>query len=265
VPDPLEDFTRRSFTQDGSARDVYESGEGPAVIVMAEVPGITPKVADFARRVRDIGCTAVMPVLFGTPGREPSAGYALRSIAPACVSKEFSAFAANRTAPVTVWLRALAADVHERCGGPGVGALGMCFTGGFALGMMLDERLIAPVLSQPSLPIGLTRKAKRGLQLSEADLATVRERAADGVCVLGLRFTRDPMAAHERFQRLHEELGDNFIGVEIDSAPGNKWGYPRGAHSVLTEHYKDDEGSPTRVAMDQVLDFFRDRLLTSSS
>ena len=177
------------------------------------------------------------------------------------MSKEFAAFAANRTAPVTVWLRALAADAHERCGGPGVGAVGMCFTGGFALGMMVDERLIAPVLSQPSLPIGLSGKARRGLQLSDADLARVKARTADGVCVLGLRFTGDPFVKAERFERLRQELGDNFIGVEIDSSPGNPWGFPKNAHSVLTEHLVDEPGNPTHDALDQVLDFFRERLV----
>jgi len=263
VTDPLTDFSRSTFTHDGKTRDVLRVGEGPAVIVMAEIPGITPKVADFARRVASIGCTAVLPRLFGDPGRDPSVGYIMQSIGPACVSREFAAFAANRTAPVTRWLRALAADAHDSCGGPGVGALGMCFTGGFALGMMLDERMIAPVLSQPSLPAGFTKKAKAGLQLSDQDLATVKARAVDGVCVLGLRFTGDLAVPPERFERLRAELGDNFIGVEIDSSKGNPWGYPTSAHSVLTEHYKDDEGSPTRAALDQVLDFFRERLLVA--
>ncbi len=261
VADSLADFTCTPFTHDGKTRDVYRLGTGPAVIIIAEIPGITPKVADFARKVAAIGCTVVLPRLFGHPGDDPSMVYALRSIGPACVSKEFAAFAANRTAPVTVWLRALAADAHEQCGGPGVGALGMCFTGGFALGMMLDDHLIAPVLSQPSLPIGFTKKAKGGLNLSDADLARVKERAADGVCVLGFRFTGDIAVPADRFARLRDELGDNFIGVEIDSSKGNEWGYPKNAHSVLTEHFSDEPGSPTQLALDQVLDFFRDRLL----
>jgi dienelactone hydrolase len=261
VADPLQDFTRSTFTHDGRTRDVYELGTGPAVIIMAEIPGITPKVAAFARRVVEVGCTAVLPVLFGTPGDEATPLNAAKAIGPACVSKEFAAFAANRTAPVTVWLRALAADAHQRCGGPGVGALGMCFTGGFALGMMVDERVIAPVLSQPSLPIGFTGKAKAGLQLSPDDLARVKERTEDGVCVLGLRFTGDLAVRPERFARLREELGDHFIGVEIDSSKGNPWGFPRGAHSVLTEHLVDEPGNPTREALDQVLEFLRERLV----
>ncbi len=264
MTDSLSDFTLSTFEHGGTTRDVYRQGEGPAVIVMAEIPGITPKVADFARRVVGVGCTVVMPVLFGDPGREPTVGYGLKSIGPACVSKEFAAWASNRTAPVTLWLRALAADAHESCGGPGVGAVGMCFTGGFALGMMLDDRMLAPVLSQPSLPLGLTKKARRGLQLAPGDLTRVKERAAEGVCVLGLRFTGDPFVKAERFERLRQELGDAFIGVEIDSSKGNPWGFPSAAHSVLTEHLVDEAGNPTHDALHQVLDFFRERLVEAS-
>lgn len=261
MPDALADFTRTTFTHEGRRRDVYESGSGPAVIVIAEIPGITPKVADFARRVRDLGCTVVLPVLFGEPGKDPSAAYAVQSIAPACVSKEFAAFARHRKAPVTDWLRALAADAHERCGGPGVGAVGMCFTGGFALGMMAGPELIAPVLSQPSLPLGFTKSSKASVQLSDDDLRVVNERVADGVCVLGLRFTGDMAVPAERFQTLKRELGDGFVAVEIDSSKGNPWGIPPRAHSVLTEHLVDEPGHPTREALDQVLDLFRSRLL----
>ncbi len=261
MTDSLADFTDTSFEHDGVSRRVFRMGEGPAVVVMAEIPGITPKVADFARRVAAAGFTVVMPVLFGTPGAEATPGHTMKVITKACVSKEFAAFATSRTAPVSVWLRALAADAHESCGGPGVGAVGMCFTGGFALGMMVDERMLAPVLSQPSLPIGPLPKSKRALQLAPDDLARVKERAADGVCVLGLRFTGDILSPGDRFARLREELGDAFIGVEIDSSKGNQWDIPKMAHSVLTEHFVDEPGHPTRVALDQVLDFFRDKLL----
>ncbi|MGZ4708626.1 MAG: dienelactone hydrolase family protein [Acidimicrobiales bacterium] len=263
MTDSLADFTETTFTHDGTTRRVFRMGEGPAVIVMAEIPGITPKVADFARRVVAAGFTAVMPVLFGTPGAEATPVNGLKVIVAACVSKEFAAFATQRTAPVSVWLRALAADAHESCGGPGVGAVGMCFTGGFALGMMVDERMLAPVLSQPSLPIGPSRRSKRALQLASDDLARVKERAADGVCVLGLRFTGDILSPGERFARLRDELGDAFIGVEIDSSKGNQWGIPKMAHSVLTEHFVDEPGHPTRVALDQVLDFFREKLIVA--
>jgi dienelactone hydrolase len=230
------------------------------VIVISEIPGITPLVAEFGRRVAAAGCTAVLPHVFGEPGREASPGYAMRSIGPACVSREFTCFALRKTSPITVWLRKLASAEHQRCGGPGVGVVGMCFTGGFALAMMVDDVVLAPVLSQPSLPFPITKKHKADVGISEADLARVKERAAAGTCLLGLRFTNDPFCFPERFETLRRELGDKFIAVEIDSAPGNPYGHPKKAHSVLTEHLVDEPGTPTRAALDQTLAFFRERL-----
>ncbi len=260
LPDVLSGFVREPFTAEGKTHDVYRMGTGPAVIVIAEMPGITPKVIEFARRVVAIGCTAVMPHLFGRPGRPPTVGYTLESLGPACVSREFSTMALRRTSPITSWLRPLAAHEHQRCGGAGVGVVGMCFTGGFALGMMVDDVVVAPVLSQPSLPFPMGKARKADIGISDGDLARVKERVAGGACVIGLRFTGDPFCFESRFETLRRELGDGFIAVEIDSSPGNPYGYPKKAHSVLTEHYVDTPGSPTRDAMDQVLDFFRTRL-----
>jgi dienelactone hydrolase len=257
----LDDFTRDEFSHDGKARELFRLGDGPAVIVIAELPGITPKVAEFARRVSGLGCTAVMPSLFGEPGAEASVGSYLRSTIPACISREFRAFALHTTTPISRWLRALAAHEHDRSGGPGVGAVGMCFTGGFALGMMVDERMLAPVLSQPSLPLGLGRRHRSELGVSDADLERIRARACTGTQVLGLRFTGDALVPADRFERLRRELGDAFIGVEIDSSPGNAWAIPRNAHSVLTEHLVDEPGHPTHDALEQVLAFLRDRLV----
>ena len=260
----LASYECRAVEIDGVTRDVFTKGQGPGVIVMAEIPGITPKVIEFADRVVVLGCTVWLPRLFGEAGREMTAAYTVRSIVPACVSREFSAFATGRTTPVALWLRELARRCHAECGGPGVGAVGMCFTGGFALGMMVDRSVIAPVMSQPSVPIGVTRRQRRDLGISPADLAVVKERTvADGVCVLALRFSHDPMAPAERFETLRRELGDAFIGVEIDSSRGNPYGHPLIAHSVLTEHLIDEPGQPTHDALHQVLDFLGDRLLPS--
>ena len=260
MADTLSDFHKEQFSAHGKTRDVYRLGSGPAVVVIAEIPGITPRVADFGRKVAATGCTAVLPHLFGEPGADPSASAMVKSLGPACVSREFAILALKKTSPVTVWLRALAAREHERCGGPGVGAVGMCFTGGFALAMMVDQTVVAPVLSQPSLPFPITKKHKADIGISDADLAAVKARVAEGVRVIGLRFTRDPFCFSERFDTLRRELGDGFIAVELDSSPGNPYGHPRNAHSVLTEHLDDREGTPTRAALDQVLDFFKERL-----
>ncbi len=257
----LDGYTEDTFTHDGEQKHLFRQGEGPAVIVMAEIPGITPLVADFGRRVADCGLTAVLPSLFGTPGKEPSGPYILSSITKACISSEFATFATKKTSPVTEWLRALCRHEHERSGGPGVGAVGMCLTGGFALALMVDESVMAPVLSQPSLPFPLSKGHKRDLGISDADLAKVKERVDAGVCVLGVKFTNDKASPNERFARLEEELGDGFIGVNIDSSKGNPYGNPTNAHSVLTEHLQDVDGHPTKEALDQVLDHFTSRLL----
>lgn len=162
----LTGFDRGTFAHEGVARRVLRRGTGPAVIVIAEIPGITPKVLEFAERVAAIGCTAVLPVLFGKPGRGANPAvdgwlksglYTASSLGKVCVSREFTMLATGKSSPVVTWLRALAAHEHQRCGGPGVGAVGMCLTGGFALAMATDERLLAPVLSQPSLPLALTK------------------------------------------------------------------------------------------------------------
>jgi len=264
MSDPLDGYHSGEFTTGGRTRPVHRTGQGPAVIVVSEIPGITPLVAEFGRRVAGIGCTAVLPSLFGTPGRPPSMGYALRSLGSACISREFAILAAGRTSPITSWLRALAAQAHAECGGPGVGVVGMCLTGNLALAMAVDDVVLAPVMSQPSLPfpIGAARRGDPGV--SPTDLATVRRRGDDGLCVLGLRFTGDPFVSADRFASLRAQLGDAFVAIEIDSSPGNPYGYPDKAHSVLTEHYLHEEGSPTRAALDRVLDLFRRTLLTAS-
>ncbi len=270
-PVELDGFRRTTFAHDGTARTVYRAGDGPGVVVLAEIPGITPDVIAFARRVVDLGCSVALPHLFGVPGQDPERGGprtmgldAARSMVPACVSREFHVLATGRTSPVMDWLRALGRDLHEQCGGPGIGVVGMCFTGGFALGMLADAPVLAPVLSQPSLPFGTTGRAKADVGLSPEDLeAALDTCAAKDLQVLGLRFTADPLSPPERFATLRRLLGDRFVGVEIDSSKGNPWGHRKAAHSVLTYDLVDEEGQPTRDALDMVLDLFRTRLLTA--
>ncbi len=261
----VEGFARGAFTSlSGTSHEVFRRGEGPAVLVIHEVPGITPRVADFARAVAERGMTAVLPSLLGTPGEAPTVANSLGSMARACVSREFTMLAMSRPSPVTSYLRELAAHEHAACGGPGVGVVGMCLTGNFALAMSVDPLVVAPVMSQPSLPLPLGARRRRSPGVGAGVLGAVRRRADDGLCVLGLRFSADTKAPAERFTALREALGAGFLAVEIDSSPANEWGYRPGAHSVLTEDYLDTPGSPTRAAMDQVLDFLGSRLRASA-
>jgi len=256
----LEGFDPTTFEWEGAARTVYTRGSGPGVVVMHEIPGITPSVARFATRVADAGFRVYLPSMFGTPGQPFSVPYVLSQMARACVSREFAVLARRESSPITDWLRALCRHVHERCGGPGVGALGMCLTGNFALALMVDESVMAPVLSQPSLPFPVSASHRAALHVSDSDLAAARGRAQLGCGVLGLRFTRDPLCPPERFERLRREFGAGFEAVEVDSSPGNPHGIPRTAHSVLTKDLVDEAGHPTRAALERVLAFLRERL-----
>ncbi len=257
----LQGFDRAPFTHGDSTRDVFRKGRGPAVVVMTEIPGLTPQVIAFAERVAAEGFTVFMPHLFGPPGNPLSVGGVLAQISRCCISKEFSVLAANASSPITDWLRALCRHAHAECGGPGVGAIGMCMTGNFALSLMVDPSVMAPVLSQPSLPFGLGAARRAGIHLSPADLVTVKKRCEEGVRVLGMRFTHDPVCRPERFETLRRELGPAFEAIEIDSGPGNEWNIPRMAHSVVTNELVDKEGHPTKKALERVLAFFRESLL----
>lgn len=239
----LPGWDESTYSADGMTFPTFRKGTGPGVIVIHEIPGITASVLAFADDVVAAGFTVVMPSILGTPaGLSHSAGNVNKTMLKICVSKEFAVWATNTTSPVTTWLKVLAKDLHEELGGPGVGALGMCFSGGFALAMMVDGHVAAPVLSQPSLPFAVGSKRKTDLNLTPADLATVKQRVNAGCQVLGLRYKGD-IAVGDRFTTLRQELGDGFLAVELE---GKK-------HSVLTEHR--DEPSVQRV-----LEFFNDKL-----
>ncbi len=241
----LHGWAKDSFTAATITRDTYRKGEGPVVIVVHEIPGITPAVERFANDVVNAGFTVVMPDLVGTPGRAVSGKYLASSMLKVCISKEFTNMALNRTSPIISWLRALAKVLHEEIGGPGVGAVGMCFSGGFALGMMVDNIMVAPVLAQPSLPFAIGKSRGADLNLSPDDAVVIAERAAQGCEVLGLRFTEDKLVG-DRFSSLRSLLGDAFIAVEIPSQSPKD-------HSVLTEQRHEP-------SVQQVINFFVQKL-----
>lgn len=265
----LSTFTRSPFTHAGTTHSILRKGSGPAVIVLTEMPGISPQVLGFADRLVAIGCSVALPDLFGQTGRDPLAGgrlqrapYMLASLLEVCVSREFTLLALGRSSKVVDYLRALAAHEHARCGGPGVGVVGMCFTGGFALAMATEPSVIAPVLSQPSLPFAVTESRRRAIDCSDAELEQVAGRCGrEGLRVLGLRFRGDPTVPGQRFALLRERLGDGFVAIEIDQKDGHPAGPLPRHHSVLTLDLIDEPGQPTRDALDQVLALMRTKLL----
>ncbi len=256
----LPGFDAFEFAHDDVSRTVFRRGDGPGVVVIHEVPGVTPEVRRFGERVADEGFTVFMPSLFGTPDRPYTPGYVAGQLVASCVRREFHVLASHHASPITEWLRALCRHVHAELGGPGVGVVGMCLTGNFALALMADESVMAPVLSQPSLPFPLTRAMRRAVHVSDEQLAAAKRRTEQGVTLLGLRFTHDPLCPKARFDTLRRELGDGFEAIEIDSSPENPHGLPRQAHSVLTKDLVDEAGHPTRIALERVLALFRAQL-----
>ena len=249
------------FTGGGYTHDVYRKGEGPGVVLIPEIPGIHPGVLGLGNHLVDNGFTVAIPSLFGDPGRPISVGYVLPTIARACVAREFAAFATNKQRPVAVFLRALARDLKASTPGKGVGVIGQCFTGGFALAAAVDDSVLAPVLSQPSLPFPLTPRQRRDPGVSDVELNAFKDRAAsEGLCAMGLRFSEDKAVPGERFTALKERLGDAFEVIEIDSGPGNEHGFGRMAHSVLTNEVREVDGQPAYEARKRVVAFLNERL-----
>ncbi|RJF92414.1 dienelactone hydrolase family protein [Noviherbaspirillum saxi] len=262
--DLLDDFNPRQITLDGVTKVVHVAGTGPAVIVMTEMPGISPHVARFSRWIRDAGFTVYMPSLFGRDGAVPNVEEGKAIFQRACVSAEFRAFAVNESSPVTRWLRSLARRAHEECGGSGVGAIGMCFTGNFALTMMLDPSMLAPVLCQPTLPLN----DPAGLEIGPEELLAVRRRLdRDDLTVLAYRFEGDRFCKAQRFAAYAEALGDRFVARVLPDSAANRDSLApffehvvASPHSVVTAHLIDEAGQPTIAARDEILSFFTRRL-----
>lgn len=240
-----DSWVQGSHTHDGTTHPTYRRGAGPGVIVIHEIPGITPAVAAFGQELVDAGYTVVMPSLFGRDGAGMTPVTIAGALRKVCVSREFTKLRTGVTSPVAGWLRSLARELHEELGGPGVGALGMCFAGGFALAMMVDAPVAAPVLCQPSTPLPLGGKRSRDLNLSPADLEVVKGRCAAGQQVLGLQFSKDPLTG-KRFDTLTRELGQAFIRVELEGK----------GHSTVTEHRRQE-------GVDAILDFLAANLRTA--
>lgn len=255
----LQDYAKSEFSDGRWTRDVYRRGSGPAVIVIHEMPGLHPLVIRFADRVAAAGLSVFMPSLFGVAGKPATPAYAFGEIVKAiCIRREFNMWSGGESSPIVDWLRALARQVHGECGGKGVGAVGMCFTGGFALAMMTEPSVVAPVLSQPSMPVTLFA-GKDAIDISPQEIACARRRfAQEDLSMIGLRFKGDKLVPDARFAAYRAHFGERFEAIEIDDADSEPG--PVSAHSVLTVNLQDRAGTPTKRAEERVIAFFRQRL-----
>lgn len=266
-PYSLKPYTEFDFEYGGRTREVFRRGTGPAVIVIHEIPCIHPLVIRFADHVAAAGHTVFLPSLLGDPGHAVTAGYAIGTMLTGiCIRREFNFWSAGKSSPIVDWLRALARVVHEECGGPGVGAVGMCFSGGFALAMMTEPSVIAPVLSQPSMPFPLLAKNRAALDVSPDEIRIIQERLEkEDLSMIALRFEGDPFVPPERFATLRECFGNHCETIELDPACAAPAPGGQKPHSVLTVGLRDDDPEgPTKKAETRVIQFFHQRLQTAN-
>lgn len=254
VPPWLVDFAPYTFVHEAVERVCYRFGDGPPVIVLHELFGLTDTDACFAHRLSDrAGVTVHVPVLFGRRTGTRSALDGATAAVDMCLSRQFTLLALGKSSPAVAAVLALAERIlaespgHER-----YGVVGLCLTGNFALAMMCDRRMTAPVMSEPSTPFGLgPDRGDPGVDPHA--MACAKERCSEAAAILGFRFERDMISPVQRFDRLQEALGDGF---ERHDLCDKRW-Y---AHSVFTTHYSDALGTPTRTALDRVVEFLHERL-----
>lgn len=243
MPPELDGFEHFDFDAgEHGVKTVYRRGTGPAVVLIHELPGMTPECVALARKIADEGYTVYMPLLFG----EPNQNYGTKPLLWPCVWKEFSVLSTKGKSPAADWLRALARQAHAERGGKGVGAIGMCFTGRFALSLMMDAEMIAPVVSQPGASYS---KSAMGIPDEEWDNAVKRSKD-EGIPVLCFRFTGDALCRAERFQTLKDGFGERLRPVEIE---GSK-------HSVLTQHFKSMSPADQEKVWSALIGFLNGRL-----
>lgn len=259
MPAPITAYEKFEFTGPLTApgegrgheliRPAYVRGpeNGPPVIVIQELPGIMPETFGLCDHLVDAGFRVYLPHLFGPLGKVSFLGNTIRVF---CMRREFAIFAANKSSPIVNWLRALARQIKSETNAKGVGAIGMCLTGNFAISMMAETSVLAGVASQPSLPI----RGADALHMSEDEVRIVHDKLDEVGPMLAYRFEKDPLCPGAKFKALNAAFNDDGKErIKLTTLPGE-------GHSVLTGHFVDEAGHPTRQALDEVIGYLKEKL-----
>lgn len=265
-PFHIEGFTCSKVTAADMTYRLYQSqSSGPAVLLLHELPGLYKEDVELGRRIAQCGFTVYMPLFFGKPnGRADGieGGWKIfwygltETVVP---GTPFPAFRSGHASRVARWLNELLPSIHQKCGGKGVGVIGMCLTGSLPLALTGSGDVRAVVLCQPALPYF----SHSGLDVSETDIKTAKDHKVD---ILALKFSADGKSPDARWRTLEKKFsGENYPGnhyheLIIRSGDGSR--YHAGAHSIFGEHFNDVKGddAPTHVALQRALGFLDNRI-----
>jgi dienelactone hydrolase len=245
-------FSATTRYNDSITHDIYTKGSGAPVILLQELPGISDETFRLADKFIDAGFTVVMPHLFGPIGKIAFISNTARIF---CMRKEFRLFEKNKSSPIVDWLKALCAEVKQKHNAEGVGMVGMCLTGNFAMALMADENVLATVASQPSLPL----LNPNLLQLSGAEIEGIKDRidsvgVDDGSPLTVLRFKEDKLSTREKLNTVEQCFNTpDHKRVNCVELPGK-------GHSVLSLDFVDESGHPTYEALETILNYFKKRV-----
>jgi len=258
MSDAFSQFTKRRFCHLGEEKDVFVAGKGPIVVLLQESPNPTPEIFELGLRLVKNAYRVYIPHFFGTPNEPFSFSNAVANVIHLCIHREFAVFASRKSSPITNWLRAFCVDIQRAEEKEGIGLIGMCLTGNFALALLAEKWMLAPVLSQPSLPYAIFKNLSKGLHVEDQVIQQAKQR--EDLEILAFRFTHDFLCPKLRFSQLRSTFGSAFQGIEINSGPFNGHSIPLRAHSVLTRDFVNKHGHPTKEAMTHMLAFLKKRL-----
>jgi dienelactone hydrolase len=247
----IDKFAKSSFkapTSDGGEipHDIYQLGSGAPIVIIQELPGIGQETLDLAQRFVAQGFSVYLPHLFGPIGKISLAGNVARVF---CMRKEFHLFEANKTSPIVDWLKALCQKIKTDTDMKGVGVIGMCLTGNFAISLMADDSVLAAVASQPSMPI--TKQS--ALHMSPNDISQIKQGIDTSDSIYVYRFDQDPICKAAKFEALDTEFNHDKSRIHLKTLPGK-------GHSVLTLDFVDEKNHPTHQALDEILAYFSRQL-----
>ncbi len=254
-PSPIEDYEKSTFNAALASghtvsHNIYRRGSGAPIVLIQELPGIGVETLRLADELVAAGFCVVMPHLFGPLGKVSMAGNIMRVF---CMRREFHLFQANRSSPIVDWLKALCRDIQTSHGVSGVGVIGMCLTGNFAISLMADDSVLAAVASQPAMPIG----KQSALHMSGEDIVAVKAGIDRKAPMQAYRFEGDPMCTAAKFSSIDFTFNDGGAArVELHTLPGKQ-------HSVLTLDFVDEDAHPTRQALDNILSYFQQQLAST--